>query len=83
MKMQEIILSIPEETSSALKLAPERVGEEIRLAAAIKFYELGKLSSGAAARLANLPRVIFLTKLAESGVDTFRLSEEELLEDLT
>ena len=51
---------------------------EIRLVAAVKLYELGRLSSGAAARLAGIPRVLFLSKLADYGVDTFRLSVDEL-----
>ena len=44
----------------------------------MKLYELGRLSSGAAAELAGIPRVLFLTKLADYGVDTFRLTRQEL-----
>jgi predicted HTH domain antitoxin len=51
------------------------------LAAAVKLYELGELSSGAAAALAGLPRVVFLAKLADFGVDTFRLNESDLLRE--
>jgi hypothetical protein len=32
----------------------------------------------AAAELAGIPRCLFLVKLADYGIDTFRLSEEEL-----
>ena len=46
--------------------------------AAVKLYELGKLSSGAASELAGIPRVVFLSKLADYGVNTFRLTEEQL-----
>jgi len=48
------------------------------MAAAVKLYEIGRLSSGAAARLAGIPRVLFLSRIADYGVDTFRLSEEDL-----
>lgn len=48
----------------------------------VKLYELGRLSSGAAANLAGIPRVVFLNKLADYGVPTFRLTADELAEDL-
>lgn len=81
--MNQVIVSIPNEAVLPLHLSPEDVEAEVRLAAAIKFYEVGKLSSGAAAALAGLPRTVFLTKLAEYNVPTFRLSETELQEDLS
>ena len=80
--MSEVILSIPDETLVALKLAPAEMADTLRLAAAVKLYELGRLSSGAAASLAGVPRVVFLSKLADYGVPTFRQSEAELEEEL-
>lgn len=64
-----------------LEVTPERYGLELRLAAAVKLYELGRLSSGAAAKLAGIPRVVFLSKLADYGVDTFRLSSNDLSQE--
>ncbi|MGL5794409.1 MAG: UPF0175 family protein [Waterburya sp.] len=81
--MYEITLSIPEETVAALQTAPENLSKEVLIVAAIKLYELGRLSSGAAAHLAGIPRVVFLSKLADYSVATFRLTEAELAEDLS
>ncbi len=76
--MSEITLSIPDETLVALKVTPDQLGAELRLAAAVKLYEVGRISSGGAAKLAGIPRTVFLTKLAAYGVDTFRLTEQDL-----
>jgi predicted HTH domain antitoxin len=76
--MSQLILDVPDDSLLSLKLSDEAAAAEIRLAAAVKLYELGRLSSGAAARLAGIPRTLFLSKLAEYGVDTFRLTEDEL-----
>ncbi len=81
MIMSDITLSIPDETLVALKIKPDQLGPEIRLAAAVKLYELGRISSGTAAKLAGIPRTLFLTKLADYGVDTFKLNELELQQE--
>jgi predicted HTH domain antitoxin len=76
--MSQIVIDVSGETLLALKVSPEKAGEALRMAAAAKFFELGRLSSGAAAQLAGVPRVVFLSRLAEYGVDTFRLTKEQL-----
>ena len=76
--MSQILLDIPDESLLSLRLTEKTAAAEIRLAAAVKLYELGKLSSGAAAQLAGLPRVVFLSKLADYGVSCFQLNPSDL-----
>ncbi len=73
--MSHITIEIPDETLLTLKVSQEEAGEAVRMAAATKFFEIGKLSSEAAAQLAGVPRAVFLTRLADYRVDTFRLAE--------
>ncbi len=79
--MSEITMSVADEALSALQMTPEQFGAVLRLAGAIKLFEMGRLSSGAAARVAGIPRTVFLTRLADFGVDTFRLTEDDLRQE--
>jgi predicted HTH domain antitoxin len=80
--MYEVVLTIPEETASALSLPLEAMAAKIRLAAAVKLFEIGRLSSGAAAALAGIPRALLLAQLGDYGVNTFDLTEAALAADL-
>jgi predicted HTH domain antitoxin len=81
--MSRIEIDFPDDSLLALKLSPEAFAAEIRLAAAAQLYELGRLSSGAAAKLAGVPRTVFLQRLGDFGVDTFRLTRQELEDEAT
>jgi predicted HTH domain antitoxin len=76
--MSQITLNIPPKTLHSLKVSETDVGQTLLMAAAVKLFELERLSSGAAAQLAGVPRSVFLSKLADYGVDTFTLTEDEL-----
>lgn len=76
--MSQIVLDIPDEALFSLGVSPGDAGQALRMAAAAKLFELGRLSSGAAARLAGVPRTVFLSRLYDYGVDTFCLTEADL-----
>lgn len=80
--MSAITIDLPEDTWLALGADRERAASELRLAAGVKLFELGRLSSGAAAHLAGIPRVEFLARAAEFGVDVLDIGEGELDADL-
>jgi hypothetical protein len=62
--MSQITVDIPDDTLAALKESPETAGNTLRMAAAAKLYEMGRLSTGAAAQRAGGSRSVFLTRLA-------------------
>jgi len=55
---------------------------EAKMAMSVKLFEMKRLSSGIAARLAGMDRVSFLLSLHRFGVPVIDLEEEELLSDV-
>jgi predicted HTH domain antitoxin len=68
MATQQIVLDIPEKVLLAEKTDAATFARELRVLAAVKLYELGRLSSGRAAELAGMPRVEFLLTLGRYQV---------------
>ena len=63
MMTRQIVIDIPEKILLAEKTDASSFARELRILAAVKLYELGRLSSGRAAELAGMPRVEFLLQL--------------------
>jgi predicted HTH domain antitoxin len=80
--MKTLSVAYPEDFESAVHLTSEELAAQIRLMAALKMFELGKLSSGKAAALAGLTRVEFLEMCGRYHISVFNYSPEELVEEL-
>lgn len=78
----QIRLEFPEEVFSALRSNPEVFAKEMRLAAAVKWYEVGLISQSKAAEVAGVSRQAFLAALARFNVSPFQVTAEELAEEL-
>lgn len=66
----------------SLKETPETFAAEARLLLAVKLYELGKVSTGMAAILAGMSRVMFMLTLSRFGISPVGVDAEELGDDL-
>ena len=80
--MIEVKVTFPDDFAKAVQLTPEELEAHIRLMAALKMFELGKLSSGKAAELAGLSRVAFLETCARYRISPFNYSIEKLAAEL-
>lgn len=80
--MASLNVSVPESTRLALGLPLDRVGEELLLAAAMQWFESGRLSSGAAAELAGMSKPAFMQRLHDFGIPAFRQNRSELLDEI-
>jgi predicted HTH domain antitoxin len=65
---RQIIVDIPEKVLLVENADETTFARELRILAAIKLYELGRLSSGRAAELAGMSRVEFLLTLGQYKV---------------
>lgn len=81
--MQTISLEIPATTLAALGESPDEFVSEMRIAAAVKWYELGKLSQGKAAEVAGLSRSAFIEALSRFRVSPIQITADELQKELT
>ena len=70
--MTQLTLDMPEEAFATLHQTPKEFVREMRIAAAVKWYELGKLSQGRAAEIAGLSRAAFIDALSRYRVSPFQ-----------
>ena len=79
---ETLTIYVPREIQSMLNRTSEELGRDLRLYSALMFFKLGKLSSGAAAELAGVPRVLILDLCAEYDIPVTQITPDELIREL-
>ena len=78
MSSRQLLIDVPEAVLLAEKTDEVSFARELRMLAAVKLYELGRLSSGRAAELAGMSRVEFLLSLGRYKVFPFESELRDL-----
>jgi predicted HTH domain antitoxin len=82
MKIREGILKYPDEILISLKEDEKHFLNEVKILAAVKLYELNRLSLGKASKLAGLDKIDFIKVLGENKVSIFKLTKKDLTKDV-
>jgi predicted HTH domain antitoxin len=78
----QLLVEIPSHFPDAMHCAKEDFEREARLAMAVKFFEMKRLSSGMAATLAGMDRVSFMAELPRFGVALIDLPADDVMGDI-
>jgi len=81
--MEEVLtIHLPGKTRQILNRTSEELARDVRLYAALMLFRLGKLSSGAAAEMAGVPRIMFLDLCAEYDIPISQITGNDLCKEL-
>lgn len=75
---RQVVIDVPVQVLLAERMDEADFARELRMLAAVKLFELGRLSSGRAAELAGMARVEFLASLARYKVFALEAELREL-----
>jgi predicted HTH domain antitoxin len=79
----QVSINLPREVLSALRQDPNGFVQEMRLAAAVKWYEIQLISQAKAAEIAGISRAEFLTALSRFGVSPFQYDADEIIQEVS
>jgi predicted HTH domain antitoxin len=74
----QLTIELPEDVFSLLRKSPTEFVGELRLATAVKWYELGMISPSKASEVAGVSRQEFLLALTRFKVSPFQVTPKEL-----
>jgi len=77
-----VSIELPRGVLSALRQDPDSFVDEMRLAAAVKWYEMRLISQGKAAEAAGISRAEFLQALTRFGVSPFQYDADEIVREV-
>jgi predicted HTH domain antitoxin len=81
--MTTLTLELPDDIFAAMRSAPDQFKRDMRVAAAVTWYQEGRISQEMAASIAGLDRTDFLLVLARSGRSSFTVDFDDLDKELT
>lgn len=80
--MATVGIEIPEDLLAITGKTSEEFARDARFLLAAKLFELGRMTSGQAARLSGMNRADFLLALAEVGISMIQTDVGDLREEL-
>lgn len=76
--MKTLEIQLPDRTVAGLDREPEELASDLRMAAAVKWYELGRVSQEVAAEVAGLSRSDFVSLLNRMSVSPMQETADEV-----
>jgi predicted HTH domain antitoxin len=77
--MNTVVLELPFDALALPGMSPEALAREAQFMLALKLFEVGRLSSGKAAKLCGMGRVEFLLAAGRVGVPIAELDNDEMM----